>query len=146
MEKLSKRYFSGPDDLADDEAWQGEIAFRVCYAAAAEEVLSWRAIDAAAINAAYEERMATRREFAVVRKGVCYYPPEHRKHAAAARGRHHAVAFVKQAWESYTGTWDAFMRDSIEPWVRLCREWSHEDYRCDQHMVPPRPKVLPTRG
>jgi len=64
--------------------------------------------------------------------------PGHAVPAARARGRHHALAYVTQAWDEITD-FDAFDRFVMPAWLIAVERWADSPIRTQRLSPPPRP-------
>jgi len=64
--------------------------------------------------------------------------PGHEVPAARARGRHHALAYVTQAWDEITD-FDAFDRFVMPAWLTAVERWADRPIRTQRLSPPPRP-------
>ncbi|MEX0654659.1 MAG: helicase RepA family protein [Phycisphaeraceae bacterium] len=67
--------------------------------------------------------------------------PGHEVPAARARGRHHALAFVTQAWDE-VGDLDAFDRLVMPAWLMAVERWARKPIRMNVISPPPRPMEI----
>ena len=96
-------------------------------------------------EAAHRLRLRIRERYAVYGRGDAGrktyhlgWRSGHAVAAARARGRHHALAYVTQAWEDVSD-FDTFDYLVIPAWLRAVEEWASKPIRPKAMSPPPRP-------
>ena len=97
-------------------------------------------------EAAHKLRLRVRERYSVYGKGDAGwkthhlgYRPGHEVPAARLRGRHHALAFVTQAWE-HVSDFDTFDALVMPAWLAAVERWAEEPFRV--HVISPPPGPL----
>jgi hypothetical protein len=95
---------------------------------------------------AHKLRLRVRERYCVYGKGDAGwkthhlgYRPGHEVPAARLRGRHHALAFVTQAWE-HVSDFDTFDILVMPAWLAAVERWAEEPIR--PHVISPPPGPL----
>ncbi|MEX0652962.1 MAG: helicase RepA family protein [Phycisphaeraceae bacterium] len=130
-------YDDGPDCPCNREK---ERAYRQGFVEEARRVVrEWGDPDDDAFDPWAEIATAERTRRRVRQRLGCR--PGHEVPAARARGRHHALAFVTQAWDEVSDL-DAFDRHVMPAWLLAVERWTERPIRMQTISPPPRPQDI----
>jgi len=117
---------------------QAEHAYREGFLLGAREASQWLRPDIEVIEFLEEQRQIARDNARVERDDAEWYTPGHEVLAAQLRGRHHALAFVEQAWFNPNADQRDFAVE-VERWLTRVERWAAEPIGFDHPTDPPRP-------